>query len=789
MPIVSNYLDTRDFKGRFNVDLAYGDGDVVYYFDAAHSSGDMYECRVNGAKGFVPSDNPSIWSPFRASSATLTLNDSDKWDIDTLYAAGDLVTHFGVIYVAQYPSEGISPDSTTGNIFWDAQLGSATTPHADTHLTGSDQLPDATNSNKGFMTAAQVQALESAITASNTTYASETMLGNFTAGVAQPIAYTVAEVLAFLGLDELQDTDIIDPASPALTELVTYEYLVDYVTQQLIGESGRIAAPVADLTALEALDVTSDVDYPDKIICTVESSGIYRLDRQSSLTADGLKVIDPTTGPGRWVLVSSAITSHAALSNLQGGAVGEYNHLTDAQVTALNALPANVQAELTSAEVKALYEGNADTNEFSDAEQAKLALLDLSSAVDLDALAALISGNTSSIGVVSADLATHAARMDNPHQVSATDLGLDTAWANKRTLDGVSTPTVSTDSSQGYTVGSLYAVGSTVYFCVDATAGAAVWKDITGQTASTIAGMSVDMLLNRANHTGTQTASTISDFSASVQAMLTGLAAADLADVTDAGSGAIITDAERTKLLGIESGATADMTAAEIMTAYESNVDRNAFTDARLTKLDSINVADYMLATTYDPDGNAVNVYDSANHAYNPALAPTNLAATNVQTAIDAVVAKYDAFAPGGANTSVQINNGDGTFAGIFTWDAANSVLDIGNATLSKVRGLAGSFGSRSGAYTATPVGDKVQVDLAMTGDLAFGAAPLSGDGAFFMTVHFDNPSGHALTFDSTVTLLGDMPDTTTAGEYTFTMEWRESKSAWYAVYNGFLAA
>ena len=45
------------------------------------------------------------------------------------------------------------------------------------------------------------------------------------------------------------------------------------------------------------------------------------------------------------------------------------------------------------------------------------------------------------------------------------------------------------------------------------------------------------------------------------------------------------TDAEKTKLAGIEVGATADQTAGEIKTAYESNADTNAFTDAEKTKL------------------------------------------------------------------------------------------------------------------------------------------------------------------------------------------------------------
>ena len=46
-----------------------------------------------------------------------------------------------------------------------------------------------------------------------------------------------------------------------------------------------------------------------------------------------------------------------------------------------------------------------------------------------------------------------------------------------------------------------------------------------------------------------------------------------------------------TKLDGIEAGATADQTAAEIKTAYESNADTNAFTDADESKLDGIETA------------------------------------------------------------------------------------------------------------------------------------------------------------------------------------------------------
>ena len=50
----------------------------------------------------------------------------------------------------------------------------------------------------------------------------------------------------------------------------------------------------------------------------------------------------------------------------------------------------------------------------------------------------------------------------------------------------------------------------------------------------------------------------------------------------------LMSAADKTKIDGIEAGATADQSASEIKTAYESNANTNAFTDALLTKLNGI---------------------------------------------------------------------------------------------------------------------------------------------------------------------------------------------------------
>ena len=87
---------------------------------------------------------------------------------------------------------------------------------------------------------------------------------------------------------------------------------------------------------------------------------------------------------------------------------------------------------------------------------------------------------------------------------------------------------------------------------------------------------------DRANHTGTQTASTISDFDAEVSNNVdvqanTAKVSADGSvtthnDVTDAGSGAIITGVERSKLANIEDNAKDDQNASEVPFTPAGNI-------------------------------------------------------------------------------------------------------------------------------------------------------------------------------------------------------------------------
>ena len=75
------------------------------------------------------------------------------------------------------------------------------------------------------------------------------------------------------------------------------------------------------------------------------------------------------------------------------------------------------------------------------------------------------------------------------------------------------------------------------------------------------------------------------------------------------------TDADHTKLNGIETAATADQTASEIKTLYESNSDTNAFTNAYQTKLGNIETGATADQTASEIASalNGQNVYTTSN--------------------------------------------------------------------------------------------------------------------------------------------------------------------------------
>jgi len=93
------------------------------------------------------------------------------------------------------------------------------------------------------------------------------------------------------------------------------------------------------------------------------------------------------------------------------------------------------------------------------------------------------------------------------------------------------------------------------------------------------------------------------------------------------------------KLDGIESGATADQTAGEIKTAYESNADTNAFTDSEKTKLSNIESNADVTDTANVTAAGAAMTANNLSDLDNAATARTNIDVDQAGTALALAIA------------------------------------------------------------------------------------------------------------------------------------------------------
>lgn len=74
--------------------------------------------------------------------------------------------------------------------------------------------------------------------------------------------------------------------------------------------NGRIKQSVQSFTALRAINTTDSTLYPDGTMVLVKSKGIFYLDLSSALNDDGMYIIKPTYGNGRWLSSELFSTTH-----------------------------------------------------------------------------------------------------------------------------------------------------------------------------------------------------------------------------------------------------------------------------------------------------------------------------------------------------------------------------------------------------------------------------------------------------------------------------------------------
>ena len=230
--------------------------------------------------------------------------------------------------------------------------------------------------------------------------------------------------------------------------------------------------------------------------------------------------------------------------------------------------------------------------------------------------AATSASDSSTSAIASASSATSSANSATASASSAT-AAASSATAAAASFDSFDDRYLGAKSSAPTTDndGNALAEGAMYYDTVDDII--YVWNGTTWQTITTGSG-------------GLEAANNLSDV-ASASTSRTNLGVAIGSDVQAfssvlAGTTASYTTAEETKLAGIETGATADQTGAQIKTAYEAET--NAFTDAQFTKLAGIETA----ATADQTGAQIKTAYEAETNAFTDAQF-TKLA--GIETAAD----------------------------------------------------------------------------------------------------------------------------------------------------------
>jgi hypothetical protein len=200
--------------------------------------------------------------------------------------------------------------------------------------------------------------------------------------------------------------------------------------------------------------------------------------------------------------------------------------------------------------------------------------------------------------------------------------------------------------------------------------------------------------------------------------------------------------ADGTKLDGIESGATADQTAGEIKTAYESNADTNAFTDAEQTKLSGIEALADVTDTLNVTAAGALMDSEVTNLAEVKAFSSADYATAAQGTLADS------ALQPGDIGSTVQ------------GYDADTAKTDTAQTFTASQRGTVTSDNDLSFDLSAT---NNFSCTPTAGGTLTF-TNHTAGQSGFIL---LDNSSGYAITAAATTKINAtDLTTISTAGVY-----------------------
>ena len=365
----------------------------------------------------------------------------------------------------------------------------------------------------------------------------------------------------------------------------------------------------ADGTKLDGIEASADVTDTANVVAALSAGSnisigtdgtISSTDTNTQLTTE--QVQDIVGG-----MLSGNTESGITVSYEDGDGTIDFavasqtdENFTTADHSKLDGIESGATADQTASEIRTLVDSATDSNVFTDADHTKLDGIEASADVTdtANVVAALSAGSNISIGtdgtIASTDTNTQLSNEQVQDIVGGmlsgnTESGITVAYQD---ADGTIDFTVASQTDENFTT-----ADHTKLDGIEASA------DVT-DTANVVAALSAGSNISigsdgtiAATDTNTQLSNEqVQDI---VGGMVSSNTESGITVSYQDGDGTLdfavasqtdenFTTADHAKLDGIESGATADQTASEIKTLYESNSDTNAFTDALQTKLSGV---------------------------------------------------------------------------------------------------------------------------------------------------------------------------------------------------------
>jgi hypothetical protein len=491
---------------------------------------------------------------------------------------------------------GATADQTAAQIKASYESNSDTNEFSDAEQT---KLANIESNATADQTSSEIRSLVNSATDSNVfTDADHTKLNAIEASAtadqtgAEIKALYEAEVNAFTDalkskLDAIEANATADQTGAQIKAL--YQAEANAFTDTLKSKLDSIeASATADQTASEIRALVESAT-DSNVFTDADHTKLNSIEASADVTDTTNVVASLTAGTNIAIASNGTISSTDTNTtySVQDGELSQ-NNFTNADHTKLNGIETGATTDQTASEIRALVESASDSNVFTDADHSKLNGIEASAKDDqtITAGSGLSGGGTGNVTISHSDTSSQAS-INGTGRTYIQDITLDTYGH----VTGLATASETvTDTTYSIQDGELSQNNFTDadHSKLNAIEANADVTDTTNVVAALTAGTNVSIASNGTiSSTDTNTTYSIQDGELSQNNF---------------------TDADHTKLNGIETSATADQTASEIRTLVESATDSNVFTDADHTKLNGIEASATADQTKADIEGLGIDV-------------------------------------------------------------------------------------------------------------------------------------------------------------------------------------